>query len=584
MQKMFLKASKTKVVSIKDFYEETGCLKGYKHSEWKKEKEPDFWTIYYKFTSNLLLWIDFGCLMKKYGTKPTPKLEEIMVAFRDGETEYQLISEKLNELKSQKPKSKRSKALTEEIEWLEYLDKNIREILPPFTKPFKFNTGEKTCAESITIDETKISKSELASQYVVLDIETNGLRTANDDLLSISIFDPSNGKIYNRLLPLELQPTVLTTYINGIDDSDIEKEVPISQKEFNDLISEFNLENRTILFYAGGNFDFDFLDKYCKRHKIEGMERLTFKNIKSNIAAERFMEGKITKDNLCVALGIEGVSEKHSSINDCFLEWQLFEQALHKNIFVKEKGVYIFSDEYVIPSSYLAECPKLAQFSGIEIPKLKYRKRLLYEYYLPADLIKKVKKFPNNISGISVERLINYMIGAKECDNTEFLCENSKKLQKIGQLVTNRIAIPVKDAKDGSFISFFSEYEEHVKRVNEVNKIIKSGIEEVIDFIKKELFKNKEIRTQEITFSENNKILALCDLSTDDAVLEIKTFDIFNSYKTESVIRQMYYQKGKKKLYAMSIIFEMKRTSRGDFRLNNLIFRIHKVMISKEKE
>lgn len=88
-----------------------------------------------------------------------------------------------------------------------------------------------------TIDETKISSSSIASQYVVLDLETNGLRTANDDLLSISLYDPSTGKIYNRLLPLELQPTVLTTYINGIDDTDVENAVPLSQKEFDDLIA-----------------------------------------------------------------------------------------------------------------------------------------------------------------------------------------------------------------------------------------------------------------------------------------------------------------------------------------------------------
>jgi hypothetical protein len=71
-------------------------------------------------------------------------------------------------------------------------------------------------------------------------------------------------------------------------------------------------------------------------------------------------------------------------------------------------------------------------------------------------------------------------------------------------------------------------------------------------------------------------------LSSDDAVLEIKTFDIFNSHKTENVIRQMYYQKGDKGLYAMSIIFDFSYTKKMERRLENLIFKIYKVEIEKE--
>ena len=266
MKKMFLKSSKTVVESLKDFYESSGYLKNYKECKWKKDRAPEYYCYYYKFTSNLIMFIDYGCSMKNYGTTPTAKLEKITVAFRDGVTEYALIKEKLNELKEERSKVKKSKKLDEQIEWLEYLNRNIKRILPKFSKYFEFNTGEQLCSESITIDETKISSSSIASQYVVLDLETNGLRTANDDLLSISLYDPSTGKICNRLLPLELQPTVLTTYINGIDDTDVENAVPLSQKEFDDLIEEFDLTNKTILFYSGGKFDFDFLDKYCWRH------------------------------------------------------------------------------------------------------------------------------------------------------------------------------------------------------------------------------------------------------------------------------------------------------------------------------
>lgn len=584
MKKMFLKPSKTVVESLKDFYEFTGYLEGYKDYKWKKDKAPKYSGCYYKFTSNLIMYIDYRCSMTNYGTTPTAKLDEITVAFRDGVTEYALVKEKLNELKEERAKVKKSKQLDKEIEWLEYLNRNIRRILPKFSKYFEFNTGEQLCSESISIDETKISNSSIASQYVVLDLETNGLRTANDDLLSISIYDPSTGKIYNRLLPLELQPTVLTTYINGIDDTDVENAVPLSQKEFDDLIAEFDLTNKTILFYSGGKFDFTFLDKYCRRHKILGMDSLKFENIKDRISSSSFATGNLSKDNLCNALGIEGVSEIHSGVNDCYLEWQLFEQFVCDKLLIKNNYIYKFSEDYVIPASYLTSFPKLAEFANVEVPQLSYQNSLLYEYYLPPKLTRKIRKFPTNISGISIENMINSMIGAKECDNREFLYANARKLKMIGKLPSEYEEIPVVEKEDGTLKTLDPQYEEYIKAVNETSNVIRSGISEVIEFIREKVFLNKEIRTQEISFTENHRVLALCDLSSDDAVLEIKTFDIFNSYKTENVIRQMYYQKGDKELYAMSIIFDFSYTKKMERRLENLIFRIYKVEIEKKQQ
>ena len=115
VKKMFLKPSKTVVESLKDFYESSGYLKNYKDYKWKKDRAPEYFCCYYKFTSNLILYIDYGCSMTNYGTTPTAKLEEITVAFRDGVTEYALIKEKLNELKEERAKVKKSKKLDEQI-------------------------------------------------------------------------------------------------------------------------------------------------------------------------------------------------------------------------------------------------------------------------------------------------------------------------------------------------------------------------------------------------------------------------------------------------------------------------------------
>ena len=54
------------------------------------------------------------------------------------------------------------------------------------------------------------------SKFVVLDVETNGLSSIYEDLLSVSIYKPDTDEYYDRFFPLELQSSVWTTKINGI--------------------------------------------------------------------------------------------------------------------------------------------------------------------------------------------------------------------------------------------------------------------------------------------------------------------------------------------------------------------------------
>lgn len=60
-----------------------------------------------------------------------------------------------------------------------------------------------------------------SKDYVVLDVETNGLSSLKHDLLSISIYKPDDNKTYDRFLPLELNSFVETYWINGIDEDNV---------------------------------------------------------------------------------------------------------------------------------------------------------------------------------------------------------------------------------------------------------------------------------------------------------------------------------------------------------------------------
>lgn len=100
---------------------------------------------------------------------------------------------------------------------------------------------------------------EIENRYVVLDVETNGLSSLRDDLLSISIYKPDDGKMYDRFLPLELAKKVFTTHINGITKNDLKGATPLKQKEVNELIQTFELDKRVILTF--GSLDEKFIIK-----------------------------------------------------------------------------------------------------------------------------------------------------------------------------------------------------------------------------------------------------------------------------------------------------------------------------------
>ena len=96
------------------------------------------------------------------------------------------------------------------------------------------------------------------TKYVVFDVETNGLKSKKDDLLSISFYKPDDGKEYCKFLPLELNRKIVTTHINGITEKDLANATALTQAEFDCIIQDFELEKRTILIYAGKNFDASF--------------------------------------------------------------------------------------------------------------------------------------------------------------------------------------------------------------------------------------------------------------------------------------------------------------------------------------
>lgn len=240
-------------------------------------------------------------------------------------------------------------------------------------------------------------------------------------------------------MPLELSDEVYTTHINGINKKMLKNKAPLTQAEFDKIIIDFELERRIILTY--GNIDERFIKNYLKRKKINGFEKLKFYNFKHDIISSRFSEGNITKDNLCRVYGLDNIKEVHSGLNDCILEWNLLKKMNGKKLLVINNEVFEFNRDYIIPVSYLTTYTNF-KYCINNFPKIQCNMKKLKNIRIDSS---EIRKFSNNISGISIEHLINSLLNIKDInkENLIFQVENKKKLKKIGKLPSLRYEIPV---------------------------------------------------------------------------------------------------------------------------------------------
>jgi DNA polymerase III epsilon subunit-like protein len=386
------------------------------------------------------------------------------------------------------------------------------------------------------------------SQYVVLDVETNGLSSLRDDLLSVSIFMPDTGKEYDRYLPLELQDEILTTQYNGITEETLVGATALTQSELNSLIAEFELDRRTILHY--GNIDEKFIKNYLKRHKLKGFGLMKFYNYKRDIISSSFSGGNVTKDNLCNVFGISGVKAVHSGINDCKLEWALFNAMNNKKLLVTGLDVYEFNTDYMVPVSYIQGFPNF-KYVVLNLPKIKVTTTPIYEFQLKS---RKINKFDTNISGMTVEHLINRMLEVEKQDSRVFTIQNKSKLKHLGKLPSAFNDMPVIFNNDGSITATREQDEDYVERVNKTISVIRKEITPLIDYIRSEIFQGQTIRSQELVLHPENNCFALCDLSNDSCVLVIKTSFSFDADKFKY---QLFYQANGRDCYTMHIDWAM---------------------------
>ena len=177
------------------------------------------------------------------------------------------------------------------------------------------------------------------------------------------------------------------------------------------------------------------------------MDKLHFFDFKRLIHSGRSTSFPVTKDNLCRAFGIGGVSSTHTSKNDCMLEWKLFEAMDGQHLLVTEGNVFKLNHGYVVPASYLDSFSGLREYAGV--PKRYVEAQKVFALELSEGATREFVRFPNNISGVTVEHLIDSEVQARQVDARKRLLRNKSKLEYVESFPGASEPIPVELGDDG---------------------------------------------------------------------------------------------------------------------------------------
>lgn len=400
-----------------------------------------------------------------------------------------------------------------------------------------------------------LEKMDLAPDlYVVLDVETTGLKSREDDLLSISVYRPDTGESFNRFLPLELRDSIPQdiTDINGIRESDLEGCGPLTQMEVDRLIDAFELHKRLILTY--GSLDERFVRNYFARHELRGFTGMRFFNFKHLISSTGFSDGSLTKDNLCRAFGIDGVTDVHSGLNDCVLEWKLFQRLDGYNYLANMRpsgwSIRKLSPDYVVPVSYLTNYANLSRL--YPRPAIEFDSELIFSREITESHICLLE---TNIVGMTFENLVKSMLGASSQAPSDrlFLSNNYKKNVEIVKAPHITQYVEFRFLEDGTVASVNNcdADARMAEFLNENLAKLRNELLPVIEFIKTNIFHNGQIRGQELCIDENLGILACCDFSDERSVLEVKKVSNFANIKEYA--EQIHYEAKGRSAYLLAV-------------------------------
>ena len=383
------------------------------------------------------------------------------------------------------------------------------------------------------INSVPLPKDIDPKQFVVLDIETTGLRSREDDLISLSIFDPEKHLGYTHYFPLEKRKEVpdAAADVNGLSKAFLMEHGAAvwTQADVDRVVAVLSLKSKQIITY--GSFDLKFLKMYFAEHKLQGLENLRFFNLKSlvGIPGPYFGVSIGSKDVLCQILCIQGVSATHSALNDCLLEWELFKKIDWRTLSYRFGYLIAFSDDYLIPASFFHVVKNTSRLSFLEAFDTSFDLVASFDTKKLAQ-IKNITFYSALGQGQEMEDALADDLKAIQDDpmaDWDFYSDNAQKVVRLVNLI-NYQTVPTEEAKftESDHLSDEEEERESLdlsKKADKEFQDMKILLQPVADYLRSNVFGQDPIARQELVIRQDLKVFGKCDFSTPKAIVEMKS-------------------------------------------------------------
>ena len=184
--------------------------------------------------------------------------------------------------------------------------------------------------------------------------------------------------------------------------------------------------------------------------------------------------------------GIKNVQQIHSGVNDCKLEWRLFKKLggyyyiVTDGNYIEDDNLFRLNDKYIIPVSLLYSHPRISALLKNR-PYLECYSTLINSFEIDG---RKIKRFSTNITGMTIEHLINAMLDVEEVDSLPFLIKNKSQLEYIGKVRSGYISIPMEFNTDGTVTVINDEDKKFEKKINSTIRNLKKQLSNLVSYIK----------------------------------------------------------------------------------------------------
>lgn len=567
------RGSRVRHVSLVAFLRETGYLEGYPECLFDETKKPEESSIYYILRNDSLMALTF---FKEVSYQKIPSqfpLKSLLVY--DKRKEDLLLLEKelaLSESDFDVLKGKLSSI---------FASKELDDV--PSKKDIDFH--DYLIHTGISFPEEKVS-----SDYLVMDLETNGPRWRVDDLVSLTIYDPHSGQAYHRPLPMEHLDVLLTGYLNHLSYGECRKAKPLSQDELDFLLDHFDMESKKILFVSSTClWDVHFLSHYQSSHSLEGFEHLSFVESEDlfPLFAE-YLKDEKGKERLCHMLSFEKDHGKENlpyPLCCAIKEFRLLLKLQNEPLFFYDKDqLCSYKDDYLIPFDDFYQDDRLSKFAGIKKKPVDGIRKPVLNITFPDNLLEKFTIDANFVISSLFKAFFRNTLKAKEVQNKDFEMMNLRKLGYLGCLYEDR---PLQ-LKDEAFL-FRSMKNIDALRYQQLRPYLTRFYEEmkpILFYIRDKIFKSEEVLMHEIVISEDHKIYSVCPFSCKKSILHFVDHDCFSGKRDlyDHLAQKLFFQAKGREVYLVSTLVKDEVIAENRYEVHSLEIRLDEIHFKARKE